>query len=167
MRKLLPLLAGCLLIAFLAWWNYAAMSIQFQRYRYRAKSLYYRYFDPVDRYTAALAGRGFADCGRVPVARDPGVANRCAWQAFNARKNFRVIYDLAAVNSPPFTALVGTRQGAVFEVHFERSLLTGDIRYQGESRRCPDPVALQIDEDHGILVCTPLAVSKSEFRRIQ
>jgi len=167
MRKILLVLTACLLIGFLGWWNYAAVSIQIQRYRYQAKSLYYRYFDPVDRYTRALAGRGFSDCGRVPLARDPTSANRCAWQAFNAHRNFRVIYDLAAVDSQPFTALVGTRQGRVFEVRFDRAFSTGDIRYSGESRRCPDPVTLQIDEDTDTLICTPSAVSNSEFSRIQ
>ncbi|HXZ81856.1 MAG TPA: hypothetical protein VEG30_18150 [Terriglobales bacterium] len=167
MRKILLVLTACLAIAFLAWWNYAALSIRIQHYRYQAKALYYRYFDPVDRYTRALAGGGFADCGRVPLARDPSNANRCAWQAFNAHRNFRVIYDLAALDSQPFTALVGTPDGRVFEVRFDRTLSAADIRYSGESRRCPDPVALQIDEDTGTLVCTPSAVNDSEFSRIR
>ena len=69
--------------------------------------------DALDRQSRQLAGPGAINCGRVQLRASAEAASKCALKAQDARKPFRVRYDLQGVDSEVAIAIIRTPKGTV------------------------------------------------------
>lgn len=106
--------------------------------------------DALDRAMKKLAPWA-TDCGRVPVRANPEAANRCALDAFAAKRSFRVRYEMQGIDSHPAIGLVGSSDGRVTALAFDDG---GHWRLPVYQWQCPVPVVL-FRSPKGRLNCFP------------
>jgi len=75
--------------------------------------------DKLDWKSRRLAGWSATDCGRVEPNADGTKASACVLKAFQDKKPFRVRYDLMSIDEVTAHAIVGARDGHVYQIGFD------------------------------------------------
>lgn len=118
--------------------------------------------DAMDWRSWWLAGSHSINCGRVRVGQDPTQATKCALEASNAGRPFRVRYDIRGVDSAVAAGLVKTLGGHLYALSFDgnpmgggRTSLWGQVVCV---KSCPEPERLYVNPT-GRLNCFQAALS--------
>ena len=105
--------------------------------------------DAMDWRSRWLAGSHSINCGRVRVGEDPNQATKCALEASNAGRPFRVRYDIMGYDSPVAGGIVKTADGHLYALSF-----VGDPSGGGRTslwgqtvdvKSCPEPERLYVN----------------------
>lgn len=103
--------------------------------------------DLLEKQSKRLAGPNAIDCGRVPIRGNPKAATDCALAAQEAKKPFRVLYDLQGIDSGVAVAIVRTDIGTVGALMYDSDPMGGGSRAHEVvyPKRCPEPVHLWVN----------------------
>jgi hypothetical protein len=119
--------------------------------------------DSMTAELGTIAGKGAADCGRVPASHDPAAASECATKNFEAKKPFYVRYDLPLPNGQMAIATILTADGKLMTAQYdstgwekapEGGKLTADKKVSVQP--CPAPNTLRT-ANSGRVTCFPPA----------